>query len=164
MKVQGQVMGIIGQRVATTDVYAANDFVRNARRKIEEKEDGDEIASAFAGGLEFMIENLKNHLQVSRGKVISAKGFDNDALDRVYRYALVGAEKAAAMLKVSSATVQYKGLKMSFGCLAISHLYRLRFMETQVPGGKLEAVQNATKNVECLILDLLAISIPEPKT
>lgn len=154
------IAGLIFGRVLTGDVSAANEFVQGARRRIQTEDNRDEIALAFIGGLEFMVDNLTKHLKTERENVLSAAGFDNETLDKVYRYAIGGAQKASPMLDSQSPTAQNEGLKMSFGCLIISHLYRLRFLETQVSGEKLRVVQNAIENVRGLMRDLLTFSVP----
>lgn len=116
------LMGLIGGKVIAADILAANEYVRLAELKINTDAEGSYMASAFADGIDFIIENLTNKLDSDRDKVFNAVGFDNGTLDDVYRYLLGGAEKVAPMLQAPSSKAQYEGLKMSFGCLVVSHL------------------------------------------
>ncbi|WP_315921789.1 hypothetical protein [Mesorhizobium sp. SP-1A] len=109
---------------------------RIAQKKIEENDRAEDLQAAYASGLMIVLERLTFHLNVSRDDALTATGIDKDKLDSVYRKALEGAQFAHDLAKSETESAQREGFQTSFGYIALGHLYRLRWLETQVSGRK----------------------------
>ena len=151
------LMSILAAKVIEGDVASATQFAEIAQKKIEENERAEDLQVAYASGLTTVLERLTSNLNVSRDDALTATGIDRDKLDSVYRLALEGAKFAHDLANSEAKSAQREGFQTSFGYIALGHLYRLRWLETQVSGRRLDEVRDGIEKINDLISNVMNI-------
>lgn len=151
------LMSILAAKVIEGDVASATQFAEIAQKKIEENDRAEDLQAAYASGLKTVLERLTSHLNVSRDDALTASCIDKDKLDDVYGQALEGAAFAHDLAKSEAESAQREGFQTSFGYIALGHLYRLRWLETQVSGRRLVEVRGGIEKINDLIANVMNI-------
>lgn len=151
------LMSILAAKVIEGDVASATQFAEIAQKKIEESERAEDLQAAYASGLKTVSERLTSNLNISRDDALTGTGIDKDKLDSVYRQALAGAQFAHDLAKSEAEGAQREGFQTSFGYIAIGHLYRLRWLESQVSGRRLAEVRGGIEKINDLISNVMNI-------
>jgi len=151
------MMSILAAKVIEGDVATAVQFAEIAQKKIEENDRAEDLQATYASGLKTVLERLTSDLNVSRDDALTATGIGKNQLDNVYRLALEGASFAHDLANSEAKSAQREGFQTSFGYIAFGHLYRLRWLETQVSGRRLDEVRGGIEKINDLISNVMSI-------